>query len=173
MKVPDTSGVPLIVIVFDAHVAVTPEGRPVGAPMPVAPVVACVMAGSAVWIHTVGAKEATEAVFVGVTERVAVAVAVQPLLSVSVTVYGPAADAVSDGLLPEGDQAYEAMLAPGLAAPFAVKVAISPSHRVPSSERSPEVSASVSEACTPYAGSSIVTELSAVQLFPFSVTVTE
>ena len=39
MKVPDTVGVPLIVIVFEANAAVTPDGNPVGVPIPVAPVV--------------------------------------------------------------------------------------------------------------------------------------
>ena len=39
MNVPDTVGVPLIVMVFDAQVAVTPAGNPVGVPIPVAPVV--------------------------------------------------------------------------------------------------------------------------------------
>ena len=39
---PDTVGLPLKVIVFDAHVTVTPAGNPVAVPMPVAPVVACV-----------------------------------------------------------------------------------------------------------------------------------
>ena len=36
---PDTVGVPLIVMAFEAHEAVTPEGKPVVVPMPVAPVV--------------------------------------------------------------------------------------------------------------------------------------
>ena len=39
MNVPDTVGVPLIVIVFDAQIAVTPAGKPAGEPIPVAPVV--------------------------------------------------------------------------------------------------------------------------------------
>ena len=54
-NVPDAVGVPLIVIVSDAQVAVTPAGSPVGVPMPVAPVVVCVMAaGKAVLIQSVG-----------------------------------------------------------------------------------------------------------------------
>ena len=64
---------PLIVIVFDAHVAVTPAGRPVAVPMPVAPVVVCVMAVRAVLRHSVGVAEAVEAVFMGVTVMVPVA----------------------------------------------------------------------------------------------------
>ena len=43
-------GVPLIVIVFDAHAAVTPGGNPVGVPMPVAPVVVLVIGVNAVLI---------------------------------------------------------------------------------------------------------------------------
>ena len=42
---PDAEGVPLIVIVLFAQVAFTPVGNPVTVPMPVAPVVAMVMAG--------------------------------------------------------------------------------------------------------------------------------
>jgi hypothetical protein len=56
--VPDAVGVPLIVITFDAHEAVTPAGNPVGVPIPVAPVVAIVMFGdNAVLIHKVGVEE--------------------------------------------------------------------------------------------------------------------
>ena len=39
VNVPDAVGVPLIVITFDAHAAVTPAGNPVAVPIPVAPVV--------------------------------------------------------------------------------------------------------------------------------------
>jgi hypothetical protein len=66
------------VIVFDAHDAVTPEGRPVAAPIPVAPVVVCVIAGSAVLMHTSGEEDAGPAVFSGVTDTDAEAEAVQP-----------------------------------------------------------------------------------------------
>jgi hypothetical protein len=45
LNVPDTDGVPLMVMVLPAKVAVTPVGKPVAAPMPVAPVVVCVIAG--------------------------------------------------------------------------------------------------------------------------------
>jgi hypothetical protein len=38
-NVPAAVGVPLIVIVLPAHAAVTPDGKPVGVPIPVAPVV--------------------------------------------------------------------------------------------------------------------------------------
>ena len=60
---PEAVGVPLIVIVLDAQDAVTPTGRPVGVPMPVAPVVVSVIAVRAVLMHSVGAEEAAEAVF--------------------------------------------------------------------------------------------------------------
>ena len=39
-----------MVIVFDAHAAVTPAGKLVGVPIPVAPVVVCVMFVKAVWV---------------------------------------------------------------------------------------------------------------------------
>ena len=64
---------PLIVIVFEAHAAVTPDGRPVAVPIPVAPVVACVMFVSAVLIHSIGAEDAAPAVFATVTVIVPVA----------------------------------------------------------------------------------------------------
>jgi hypothetical protein len=56
-----------MVITFAAHAAVTPAGRPVAAPIPVAPVVACVIAVKAVLIQSVGVEEAAAAVFAGVT----------------------------------------------------------------------------------------------------------
>ena len=70
---PATGGVPLIVIVFDAQDAVTPAGRPVATPMPVAMVVVCVIAVSAVFIHSVGAEEAAETVLASTTVIVPVA----------------------------------------------------------------------------------------------------
>jgi hypothetical protein len=36
---PETKGVPLIVMMSDAHSALTPAGRPTAAPIPVAPLV--------------------------------------------------------------------------------------------------------------------------------------
>ena len=54
MNVPDTVGVPLIVIVFPTQVAVTPVGKAVAVPIPVAPVVVWVIFGvNAVLIHKV------------------------------------------------------------------------------------------------------------------------
>ena len=73
MNVPEVVGVPIIVMVLDAQEAVTPAGRPVAVPMPVAPVVVCVMAVRAVLRHSVGVAEAVEAIFTGVTVMVPVA----------------------------------------------------------------------------------------------------
>ncbi len=53
MKVPDAVGVPLIVITLAAQLAVTPDGKPVAAPIPVAPVVVCVMFVKTVLMHKV------------------------------------------------------------------------------------------------------------------------
>jgi hypothetical protein len=55
------------VIVFPDHDAVTPEGRPVAVPIPVAPVVVCVILVNRVFIHNVGVDEAAPNVFAGVT----------------------------------------------------------------------------------------------------------
>ena len=82
MKVPDTDGVPLIVIVLFAHKAVTPVGSPVGVPIPVFPEVVCVIAIKALLIHTVGVLEATLAVLFGVTVIVPVALTLpQPIVN--------------------------------------------------------------------------------------------
>ena len=64
---------PLIVIVLLAHAAVTPAGKPVAVPIPVAPVVVWVMLVSAVLIHKVGLELAAPAVLSGVTVIVPVA----------------------------------------------------------------------------------------------------
>ena len=72
MKVPLAVGVPLIVIVFDAKAADTPAGKPVGAPIPVAPVVAIVILVNAVLMHSVGVDDGVPAVLVGVTVNIAV-----------------------------------------------------------------------------------------------------
>ena len=47
-----------MVITLAAQAALTPAGRPVAAPMPVAPVVVCVMLVSTVLMHSVGVEEA-------------------------------------------------------------------------------------------------------------------
>ena len=71
-----------MVITLAAHAAVTPAGRPTAAPIPVAPVVAWVIATSAVLIHSVGVDEAAPAVLFGVTVIVPVALtAPQPPVS--------------------------------------------------------------------------------------------
>lgn len=66
-------GVPLIVIVLDAQVVINPAGKPIGAPMPVAPVVLWVIFVKAVLMHNVGADEAAPAVLTGLTIIVPIA----------------------------------------------------------------------------------------------------
>ena len=61
---PDAEGVPDIVISSDDQEALTPDGKPVAEPIPVAPVVAWVMSVSAVLIHNVGVLDAPPAVFI-------------------------------------------------------------------------------------------------------------
>jgi hypothetical protein len=63
-------------MVFDAQLAVTPDGRPVAVPIPVAPVVVCVTSVIAVLTHTEGDDEATPTVFAAVTVIVPVALTV-------------------------------------------------------------------------------------------------
>ena len=65
-----------MVMVFEAHAAVTPAGSPVGAPIPVAPVVVWVMLVSAVPIQRVGVEDAAPAVILALTVIVPVAFAV-------------------------------------------------------------------------------------------------
>jgi L-lactate permease len=71
--VPAAVGIPLIVMVLAAQAAVTPAGRPVAVPIPVAPVVVCVIAVRAVLVQMVGMEEAAPAVLSGVTIIVPVA----------------------------------------------------------------------------------------------------
>ena len=68
---PDAVGDPLKVIVLAAQATVTPAGRPVAVPMPVAPVVACVLV-IGVFIHSV-VVATVAAVLSGVTTIVPVA----------------------------------------------------------------------------------------------------
>ena len=56
-----------MLMVLEAQEAVTPAGRPVAEPIPVAPVVVCVMLVNAVLIQSVGVEEAALAVFAAVT----------------------------------------------------------------------------------------------------------
>ncbi len=58
---------------FAAQAAVTPAGKPVGAPMPVAPVVVCVIAVKAVFTHNEGVEDGAVAVLLVVTLIVPVA----------------------------------------------------------------------------------------------------
>ena len=88
MNVPDTVGVPEIVIVFADQVALIPAGRPFAPEtpaleIPVAPVVECVMlVPKVVLIQRVGVEDGAEAVLFGVTVIVPVAfMAPQPPVS--------------------------------------------------------------------------------------------
>src|SRR5438105_13525580 len=64
-----------MVITLPAHTAVTPAGKLVAAPMPVAPVVAIVIFGAiAVFKHTVGLDDGAPAVLTSFTVIVPVAV---------------------------------------------------------------------------------------------------
>src|SRR5205085_3838497 len=81
-----TSACVCVSVVFTvdlANAAVTPPGKPVAAPMPVAPVVAIVMFGAmAVFKHTVGFDDGAAAVLLSVTVIVPVAVTLpQPPVS--------------------------------------------------------------------------------------------
>ena len=62
-----------MVIVLDAQVVINPAGKPIGAPMPVAPVVLWVIFVKAVLMHNVGADEAAPAVLTGLTIIVPIA----------------------------------------------------------------------------------------------------
>ena len=66
-------------MVLADHVAVTPVGKPVGAPIPVAPVVVWVIAAvNAVFIQSVGVAVDAVTVLSGVTVIVPVAIPPQP-----------------------------------------------------------------------------------------------
>ena len=67
---PAAVGVPEIVIVLDAQEAVTPAGRPVAVPIPVAPEVVWVIAVRVVLMQSVGVEEAAPTVLSGVTVMV-------------------------------------------------------------------------------------------------------
>jgi hypothetical protein len=71
-----------MVMVLLAHAAVTPAGKPVAVPIPVAPVVACVMFVKAVLIQSEGVLEAAPAVLDVITVIVPVALTLpQPPVS--------------------------------------------------------------------------------------------
>ena len=61
-------------MVLEAQDAVTPVGKPVETPIPVAPVVECVIAVNTVLIHKVGDEEAALTVLFGSTIIVPVAI---------------------------------------------------------------------------------------------------
>ena len=87
MKVPDTIGVPLMVIVLLAQAAVTPLGNPVAVPIPVAPVVLCVILVNVVLIQREGVLDAILAVLMqGVTDVEANDAAELPTAFVATTV---------------------------------------------------------------------------------------
>ena len=62
-----------MVIVFNAQSAITPAGKPVAVPIPVAPVVAKVIFVNALLIHNVGVDEGLPTVLASVTVIVPVA----------------------------------------------------------------------------------------------------
>ena len=78
-----------MVMVLDVKEAETPAGRPVGVPISVAPVVVCVILVIAVFGQTVGAMDATLAVFTFTTTPADVTL--HPAKLVAVTVYVPSA----------------------------------------------------------------------------------
>ena len=69
-------------MVLAAQLAVTPAGRPVAVPIPVAPVVVCVIAVSGVLIQRVGVADAADTVVFGLTLMVPAALTMpQPPVS--------------------------------------------------------------------------------------------
>ena len=76
---PVAVGVPLIVIVFEAKEAVTPAGKPVAEPMPVAPVVVWVMFGEIAVLMQLVVEVPALAVLFGVTIIVPVALTLPQL----------------------------------------------------------------------------------------------
>ena len=65
----------MVIVLFD-HDAVTPGGRPVKVPIPVAPVVLCVMFVKAVLIHKLGVADGAVAVLSGLTVIVPIALTI-------------------------------------------------------------------------------------------------
>ena len=63
-----------MVMVLLAQVAITPAGRPIAVPIPVATVVVCVIFVNSVLTQTVGVEDAVPAVLIGDTMIVPVAV---------------------------------------------------------------------------------------------------
>ena len=73
-------------MVLPANDAVTPAGKPVAAPMPVAPVVVNVIGVSAVLIQSVGEDDGALTVLFGLTVTVKAHIAVVPQASIEVHV---------------------------------------------------------------------------------------
>ena len=82
MKVPVAVGVPLIVIVLAAQVAVTPAGKFVALPMPVALVVVCVISVIAASTVSVGVDDAVPTAQIASTVIVPVAFTLLQLVPV-------------------------------------------------------------------------------------------
>ena len=105
MNTPAVVGVPLMVIVLDDQAALTPEGKPVAVPMPVAPVVVWVILVKAVFIYKVGEADAAPAVLIAVTVTTAEPLFPVPaMLLASVTetmVYVVVAVGLTDILAPD------------------------------------------------------------------------
>ncbi len=70
---PEAVGLPLIIKESVCHLAITPSGSPDALPIPVAPVVLCVIFVKVVFMQRVGAVDEGETVFAGVTVMVPVA----------------------------------------------------------------------------------------------------
>ena len=60
-------------IILPNHVAITPAGKPSEVPIPVAPVVVCVISINGVLTHKVGVSDPTVTVLIGLTVIVPVA----------------------------------------------------------------------------------------------------
>ena len=80
---PVADGVPLMVITLPDQAAVTPVGKPVAVPMPVALVVACVIFVKAVLTVSVGVDDAAPTAQAAVTVIVPVAFTALQLVPVS------------------------------------------------------------------------------------------
>ena len=80
---PVADGVPLMVITLPDQAAVTPVGKPVAVPMPVALVVACVIFVKAVLTVNVGVDDAVPTAQAAVTVIVPVAFTALQLVPVS------------------------------------------------------------------------------------------
>jgi len=96
-----------MVIVFADQFADTPAGKPVAVPIPVAPVVVCVIGVRAVLIHNVGIEEAAPNVLVAVTvttpvellHPVVADVKVNEAVPAAIPVTSPAVDTVATDVL--------------------------------------------------------------------------